>query len=78
MKPNYENLHCELIHVHQDIVEKATRDMPDEDVLIDLSERFKVLGDSTRIRILCSAYEHILEETVRVMHKVEPNCQLIR
>lgn len=25
-----------------------------------------------------SAYEHILEETVRVMHKVEPDCQLIR
>jgi len=52
LKANYENLHCELIHVHQDIVEKVTRDMPDEDVLIDLSELFKVFGDSTRIRIL--------------------------
>lgn len=26
--------------------------MPDEDVLIDLSELFKVFGDSTRIKIL--------------------------
>jgi len=25
-----------------------------------------------------STYDQILEETVRVMHKVEPDCQLIR
>lgn len=52
LKPAYEKLRCELIHVHQDIVEKVTQDMPDEDALIDLSELFKVFGDSTRIRIL--------------------------
>ena len=40
--------HCEFMCVHADI----TSTMPDEDTLIDLSELFKVFGDSTRIKIL--------------------------
>jgi DNA-binding transcriptional ArsR family regulator len=28
--------------------------MPDEDILLDLSELFKVFGDSTRVKILCA------------------------
>lgn len=47
-----ENQICELIHVHEAIVEKVSHEMPSEDVLFDLSELFKVFGDSTRIRIL--------------------------
>lgn len=31
--------------------------MPDEDVLIDLSELFKVFGDSTRIKILYTLHD---------------------
>jgi len=49
---DYEILSCELMHVHEEIVRKVTQDMPDEDRLFDLSELFKVFGDSTRIRIL--------------------------
>ncbi len=44
--------HCEYIHAHPDAIEKICREMPDEDILIDLSELFKVFGDSTRIKIL--------------------------
>ena len=47
-----EVLSCEWLHVHETIVEKVKQEMPSEDVLFDLSELFKVFGDSTRIRIL--------------------------
>ena len=47
-----EVLSCEWLHVHETIVEKVKQEMPDEDVLFELSELFKVFGDSTRIRIL--------------------------
>ena len=44
--------HCEFMCVHADTVDRITTTMPDEDTLIDLSELFKVFGDSTRIKIL--------------------------
>lgn len=44
--------HCEFMHAHSDTIEKIKTLMPDEDVLIDLAELFKVFGDSTRIKIL--------------------------
>ena len=43
---------CELMHVHQEIVERVEKVMPGEQQLLDLSEFFKVFGDSTRIKIL--------------------------
>lgn len=43
---------CDYIFVHKDIVDRVTAAMPDEDTLFDLSELFKLFGDSTRIRIL--------------------------
>ncbi len=43
---------CDEHVVHRDCLEKVIRDMPDEDMLYDLAELFKVFGDSTRIRIL--------------------------
>ena len=48
---------CEFMHVHEDIVEKVNAEMPDEEVLYDLAELFKVFGDSTRIRILYVLFE---------------------
>ena len=43
---------CETVQVHRDIVEKVNAEMPDEEVLYDLAELFKLFGDSTRIKIL--------------------------
>ncbi len=43
---------CDYIHVHEDIVAAVTEHMPQEEVLYDLAELFKVFGDSTRIKIL--------------------------
>ncbi|MCI8658846.1 MAG: winged helix-turn-helix transcriptional regulator [Lachnospiraceae bacterium] len=43
---------CEYMHVHKEIVERVEKVMPGEQQLLDLSEFFKVFGDSTRIKIL--------------------------
>lgn len=47
-----ENFICEEHGVHQDIIEKVSKVMPDEAVLYDAAELLKVFGDSTRIRII--------------------------
>lgn len=57
MRQEFENLQCDFIHVHDAIIQKVSQAMPDEDVLFDLSELFKVFGDSTRIRILYCLFE---------------------
>ena len=48
---------CEYIHVHEDIVEQVNQNMPDEEILYDLAELFKIFGDSTRIKILYVLFE---------------------
>ena len=48
---------CEFIHAHKDIVEKVNRKMPDEEILYDLAELFKIFGDSTRVKILYALLE---------------------
>ena len=44
--------HCDFIHAHEELVRSVQKRMPDEDVLSDLAELYRVFGDSTRIRIL--------------------------
>lgn len=48
---------CEFAFVHEDIVNAVNKKMPDEDVLYDLAELFRVFGDSTRIKILYVLFE---------------------
>lgn len=48
---------CESISVHEDIVAKVNDVMPDEELLYDLAELYKVFGDSTRIKILFVLFE---------------------
>ncbi|MGD8401703.1 MAG: metalloregulator ArsR/SmtB family transcription factor [Bacillota bacterium] len=43
---------CEYIHAHEDVIEKVNQVMPDEEILYDLADLFKIFGDSTRIKIL--------------------------
>ena len=43
---------CECEEVHGGVVEAKMGSMPEECVLYDLSDFFKVLGDSTRVGIL--------------------------
>ena len=41
---------CEVIHA--DVVEAVRKKMPEENDLYDLSDFFKILGDSTRAKII--------------------------
>lgn len=46
-----------FIHAHDDLVEKVNANMPEEEILYDLAELYKVFGDSTRIKILYVLFE---------------------
>ncbi|HOA41871.1 MAG TPA: metalloregulator ArsR/SmtB family transcription factor [Bacillota bacterium] len=43
---------CDCNVIHEDVVAKVREKMPEEEILYDLAELFKVFGDSTRIKIL--------------------------
>ena len=44
----------------EDVVKKVLEQQPDDEILYDLAELFKVFGDSTRIKILYSMFENEL------------------
>jgi len=48
---------CQDQHVHPDRLQQVRQLLPDDDRLYDLSEVFRVFGDSTRIRILYALFE---------------------
>ncbi|MDE5863093.1 MAG: metalloregulator ArsR/SmtB family transcription factor [Lachnospiraceae bacterium] len=48
---------CECNAIHQDVVSRVRKLMPEEETLYDLAELFKVFGDTTRVRILCALFE---------------------
>lgn len=43
---------CEYMCAHEDIIKTVNERMPEEEILYDLAELYKVFGDSTRIKIL--------------------------
>lgn len=49
---NREIERCDCECVHTETITKVQENMPQEELLYDLAELFKVFGDSTRIRIL--------------------------
>ena len=55
-----ENAKNGLQKEREDIVEKVLEQQPDDEILYDLAELFKVFGDSTRIKILYSMFENEL------------------
>ena len=52
MEDRYNVECCDFIHAHEDVVEQVRQRMPGEDALYDLTELFRIFGDSTRVRIL--------------------------
>lgn len=48
---------CEETEVHESTVEMVRSQLPQEEVLYDLAELFKIFGDSTRIKILYALLE---------------------
>ena len=47
----------EFLAAREDVVKKLIEQQPDDEVLYDLAELFKVFGDSTRIKILYALFE---------------------
>ena len=47
-----EDMFCDCEVIHADLVEAVKKRMPDENELYDLADFFKVLGDSTRAKIM--------------------------
>lgn len=47
----------EFIHAHKDVIEKVKENMPDEEILYDIAELYKIFGDSTRIKILYALFD---------------------
>lgn len=45
---------CNCETIHADVVEMVRGKMVNEDELFTLADFFKVLGDSTRVRIMCA------------------------
>lgn len=48
---------CDENAVHEHIVKQVFDQLPEDEVLYDLAELFKVFGDSTRIKILYALLE---------------------
>lgn len=47
----------EFLSAREDVIKKVLEQQPDDEILYDLAELFKVFGDSTRIKILYSMFE---------------------
>lgn len=48
---------ADYLRIHDDVVQKVTSQMPQDETLYDLAELFKVFGDTTRIKILYALFE---------------------
>ena len=57
MEDRYNVECCDFIHAHGELVERVRGKLPGEDTLYDLTELFRIFGDSTRIRILYVLFE---------------------
>lgn len=52
-----ENEYCDPHEIHHELLQKVNEGMPDEEEISDLSDLFKVFGDSTRLKILFVLFE---------------------
>lgn len=49
---------CDCTVIHQNVIDKVKKEMPEDETLYDLAEVFKVFGDSTRVKILYSLFKN--------------------
>lgn len=52
---NIERCSCTVIH--EDTINKVKKNMPDDEILYDVAELFKVFGDPTRTKIICALFQ---------------------
>ena len=49
---------CDCNIIHEEVVNKVLKQMPEQDLFNKLAEFFKILGDTTRSKILFALDEH--------------------
>ncbi len=54
--PNRDEGKCRTFFIHEDTVRKVRDEIPEEELLFDLADFFKIFGDTTRIRILSALF----------------------
>lgn len=57
MANELDSTHSEFLHAHEEVIEKVTEQMPDDETLYDLADFFRIFADSTRIKILYALFE---------------------
>ena len=55
-----ELINCEINSIDIEKVEKVKKTLPTDETIFDVAELFKVFGDSTRMKIICSLLEEEL------------------
>lgn len=54
MQPKDRAELCESTVIHEDVLQRVRARMPEEEPVYEVSELFRVFGDSTRARIICA------------------------
>lgn len=57
MAENYGMPGCDFLRANDEIVKKVMDNMPEDEILYELAEFYKVFGDCTRIKILYALFE---------------------
>ena len=52
-----ENTTYETKAIHKDVIKRVEKTMPKEEIIYDLADFFKILGDTTRMRILSALFQ---------------------
>ncbi|MDR1353385.1 MAG: metalloregulator ArsR/SmtB family transcription factor [Treponema sp.] len=47
---------CDCATIHEEVVSRVRKVMPEEETLLNLADLFKMFGDSTRVKILCALF----------------------
>lgn len=53
----YKAKHSSANHDHEEALEYVRGEIPSDETLCDLADLYKVFGDTTRVKILCSLFE---------------------
>lgn len=48
---------CNCNVIHEDVVKRVKETIPEDEILYDLADLFKIFGDSTRIKIICALFQ---------------------
>ena len=53
-------INCDCDSIHKEMVDTVKQKMFDDDILLSMSDFYKALSDSTRIKIVSALYDHEL------------------